>query len=86
MNIQNALNSLGKIAELAGEIPEVAEHIQTIVTELTELGDDVRAVRTGIDELLQFITDLKSGAREVVNMGGMQGMMAKNLIPPTLLQ
>lgn len=86
MNIQNALNSLGKIAELAGEIPEVADHIQTVIVELTELGDDVKAVREGVDSLLSFIHDLKNGAREAVNMGGMQGMMAKNLIPPTLLQ
>lgn len=51
-----------------------------------ELMAEVQRLGKSVGELLDFVEALKGGAREAVQMGGMQGMMAKNLIPPALLQ
>ena len=58
-----------------------------VVTEPTnaELLAEVQKLTNAVGALTQFVEDLKGGAREAVRMGGIQGTMAKNLIPPALL-
>jgi len=48
--------------------------------------EEMQDLKTKVDDIHEFITMLRDGMSEMLNQGGMQAMMMRQMVPPNILQ